>query len=305
MIPFNISIIPLYSLMLDLQWTNTFWALIIPSAFSPFGIFLMRQFMHSIPDELIDAARIDGASEFGIFFRIVMPLSTAALAALAIYIFIVQWDDFLWPLVIIDEPALLHATIGPIPIPGSSRNQCRWPGGRLNAGRPACPHRLLHCSASLHRGYRHNGYEGIAAFLRRTERSAFTGARRTTMGSHHIHGNKTVLARRLAEAAEDSAGNLRPDHPRSDRTGVSPLLGIPLPGWHLGRVYTLESLRSKPTLRGPAPLPRIGGRYHFRHGHEEYFLLRGHVPAHRYRTGPHPGLGHSRPPVCGCAAPFA
>ena len=83
MIPFNISIIPLYALMLDLKWTNSFWALIIPSAFSPFGIFLMRQFMHSIPDELLDAARIDGASEFGIFFRIVMPLSTAAVAALS------------------------------------------------------------------------------------------------------------------------------------------------------------------------------------------------------------------------------
>ena len=112
MVPFNISIIPLYALMLDLNWTNTFWALIIPSAFSPFGIFLMRQFMHSIPDELIDAARIDGASEFGIFFRIVLPLSTAALAALAIFIFIVQWDDFLWPLVIIDEPALYTLPLG-------------------------------------------------------------------------------------------------------------------------------------------------------------------------------------------------
>lgn len=112
MVPFNISIIPLYALMIDLEWTNTFWALIIPSAFSPFGIFLMRQFMHSIPDELIDAARIDGASEFGIFFRIVIPLSTAALAALAIFIFIVQWDDFLWPLVIIDEPALYTLPLG-------------------------------------------------------------------------------------------------------------------------------------------------------------------------------------------------
>jgi multiple sugar transport system permease protein len=112
MIPFNISIIPLYALMLDLEWTNSYWALIIPSAFSPFGIFLMRQFMHSIPDELLDAARIDGASEFGIFFRIVMPLSTAALAALAIFTFIAQWDDFLWPLVILDVPALYTLPLG-------------------------------------------------------------------------------------------------------------------------------------------------------------------------------------------------
>jgi ABC-type glycerol-3-phosphate transport system permease component len=106
MIPFNISIIPLYSMMVDFGWTNTYWPLIIPSLYSPFGIFLMRQFIQTIPDELLDAARIDGASEFGIFFRVIIPLSTAALGALAIFTFIGQWDDFLWPLVIIDESKL-------------------------------------------------------------------------------------------------------------------------------------------------------------------------------------------------------
>jgi ABC-type glycerol-3-phosphate transport system permease component len=106
MIPFNISIIPLYSMMVAFGWTNTYWPLIIPSIYSPFGIFLMRQFIQSIPDELLDAARIDGASEFGIFFRVIIPLSTAALGALAIFTFIGQWDDFLWPLVIIDEAEL-------------------------------------------------------------------------------------------------------------------------------------------------------------------------------------------------------
>jgi multiple sugar transport system permease protein len=112
MIPFNISIIPLYALIVDIAWNNTFWALIIPSAFSPFGIFLMRQFMHTIPNELIDAARIDGASEFGIFFRLVLPLSTAPLAALGIFTFIGQWDDFLWPLVVIDDPARYTIPLG-------------------------------------------------------------------------------------------------------------------------------------------------------------------------------------------------
>jgi multiple sugar transport system permease protein len=111
-IPFNISIIPLYDLIVDISWNNTYWALIIPSAFSPFGIFLMRQFMHTIPNELIDAARIDGASEFGIFFRIILPLSTAALAALGIFTFITQWDDFLWPLVVIDDPELYTLPLG-------------------------------------------------------------------------------------------------------------------------------------------------------------------------------------------------
>lgn len=112
MIPFNISIIPLYALIVDFSWNNTYWALIIPSAFSPFGIFLMHQFMHSIPNELIDAARIDGASEYRIFFRVILPLSMAPLAALGIFTFIFHWDDFLWPLVIIDEPALYTLPLG-------------------------------------------------------------------------------------------------------------------------------------------------------------------------------------------------
>jgi multiple sugar transport system permease protein len=112
MIPFNISIIPLYALIVDLNWSNTLWALIIPSAYSPFGIFLMRQFMHSIPNELIDAARIDGAAEYNIFYRIILPLSTAPAAALGIFTFLGQWDDFLWPLIVINEPALYTIPLG-------------------------------------------------------------------------------------------------------------------------------------------------------------------------------------------------
>jgi ABC-type glycerol-3-phosphate transport system permease component len=93
-------------------WSNTLWALIIPSIYSPFGIFLMRQFMQGIPDELLDAARIDGASEYSIFFKIILPLSTAPLAALGIFTFTAQWDDFLWPLVVINEPALYTLPLG-------------------------------------------------------------------------------------------------------------------------------------------------------------------------------------------------
>jgi multiple sugar transport system permease protein len=112
MIPFNVYIIPLYKLMVDLGWTNSYWALIIPGIYSPLGIFMMRQFMHSIPNDLIDAARVDGASEWGIFFRIILPLSTAALAALGIFTFTWSWDDFLWPLVIIDEPQRYTLPLG-------------------------------------------------------------------------------------------------------------------------------------------------------------------------------------------------
>jgi multiple sugar transport system permease protein len=112
MIPFNVYIIPLYKLMVDLKWTNSYWALIIPAAYSPLGIFLLRQFMHSIPNDLLDAARIDGATEFTIFSRIVLPLSTPALAALGIFTFMWNWDDFLWPLVIIDDPTLYTLPLG-------------------------------------------------------------------------------------------------------------------------------------------------------------------------------------------------
>ena len=112
MIPVNVYIIPLYKLMADLSWTNSYWALIIPGIYSPLGIFLMRQFMHSIPNDLVDAARVDGASEWGIFFRIILPLSTAALAALGIFTFTWSWDDFLWPLVILDEPQRYTLPLG-------------------------------------------------------------------------------------------------------------------------------------------------------------------------------------------------
>ena len=112
MIPFTVSIIPLYALMSRLGWVDTYWSLIIPIAFNPFGIFLMRQFMQSIPNDLIDAARIDGAGEFGIFFRVVLPLSGAALAALAIFTFINQWDNFLWPFVMISNRDLYLLPLG-------------------------------------------------------------------------------------------------------------------------------------------------------------------------------------------------
>jgi len=82
------------------------------SNYSPFGIFLLRQYMHSIPNDLIDAARIDGASEWRIFFRLILPLSTAALGALGLFTFMGVWDDFLWPLVLLDDPELYTLPLG-------------------------------------------------------------------------------------------------------------------------------------------------------------------------------------------------
>jgi multiple sugar transport system permease protein len=104
MIPFTVSIIPSYALMVRFGWIDSYLALIIPVIFNPFGIFLMRQFMMALPGDLLDAARMDGASEFRVFFQIVIPLSNAALAALGILTFLAQWDNFQWPLVILNSP---------------------------------------------------------------------------------------------------------------------------------------------------------------------------------------------------------
>ena len=93
-------------------WLDSYYGLIMPSTVSAFGIFLLRQYMRSIPDELLDAARIDGASEFGIYWRVVLPLCRPALAAMAIFTFTYTWEDFFWPLVIISDPDLYTAPLG-------------------------------------------------------------------------------------------------------------------------------------------------------------------------------------------------
>ena len=112
MIPFSVTLIPLFDMMVDFGWTNNYLALIVPILFNPFGIFLMRQHMQAIPDDLIDAARIDGANEYRIFFRVVLPISGAPIAALGIFVFTQQWDNFLWPLVILDDTELWTLPLG-------------------------------------------------------------------------------------------------------------------------------------------------------------------------------------------------
>lgn len=96
-IPSHIVMIPLYRLMVAFNWINTFYALIIPWIITPFGIFLAKQFIERIPAQIEDAARIDGASEFYIFARIVFPLAKPIIVVLAIYTFINNWNAFLFP----------------------------------------------------------------------------------------------------------------------------------------------------------------------------------------------------------------
>ena len=101
MIPFQVMMIPLYLILVRLGITDSLLGLIVPGATSAFGVFLMRQFIENIPSELIDAARIDGASEFGIYSRIILPQMSAALATLGIFQFMGSWNDYLWPLIVI------------------------------------------------------------------------------------------------------------------------------------------------------------------------------------------------------------
>ncbi|MCD2443377.1 carbohydrate ABC transporter permease [Agromyces sp. SYSU K20354] len=100
-IPSQVTLVPLFQTMVALGWLNSYQALILPGLAFPFGLFLMRQAMQSVPDELIQAARIDGAGEFRILFQIVSPALRPALAALGIFLFLAIWNDFIWPLVVL------------------------------------------------------------------------------------------------------------------------------------------------------------------------------------------------------------
>ena len=99
MIPFQVTMIPVFALLHKLEWLNTFAALIIPRASNAFGIFLLRQFFKGIPVELEDSAFVDGASTWCIYWKIIIPLSRPALATLTIFHFMYNWNDFLWPLI--------------------------------------------------------------------------------------------------------------------------------------------------------------------------------------------------------------
>jgi len=103
MLPFQVIAIPVYLLFNDLHLIDTLWALIIPNLISGFGIYLLRQYIKTIPDELLDAARIDGCSEFRIYWNVVLPQCKPALAALAILSFNHSWDDFFWPILALES----------------------------------------------------------------------------------------------------------------------------------------------------------------------------------------------------------
>jgi multiple sugar transport system permease protein len=112
MIPFQLILVPLFIFMSRLGWTNSYLSLIIPFMAPAVGIFLMRQFILSIPTELIEAARIDGSSEFGIYWRVILPLTRPALAAQAVLTFLGAWNSFLWPLSVLRSQTAMTLPVG-------------------------------------------------------------------------------------------------------------------------------------------------------------------------------------------------
>jgi multiple sugar transport system permease protein len=112
MIPTEMLIIPWYMMSRTFGWIDTYWGIAFPGLMTGFGTFLMRQFFMSLPDELIDAARIDGWSEFSIWWRIAMPLVVPALSALAIFHFLGNWTAFIWPLIVTNDPEIYTIPVG-------------------------------------------------------------------------------------------------------------------------------------------------------------------------------------------------
>jgi multiple sugar transport system permease protein len=112
MIPTVMNLIPLYSIVNWLGWIDTPWAMIVPGLGGVFGIFLLRQFFQGIPVELEEAAKMDGATAFQIYWKIIIPLSKPALVTLALFTFMANWNDFLWPLIVTNEAETRTLPVG-------------------------------------------------------------------------------------------------------------------------------------------------------------------------------------------------
>jgi len=112
MIPTEMLVLPWYSMARTFGWLDTYWGIAFPGLMTGFGVFLMKQFFESVPDELLDAARLDGLNEFQVWWQVAMPLVTPALSALAIFTFLGNWTAFLWPLIAITDRNLYTVPVG-------------------------------------------------------------------------------------------------------------------------------------------------------------------------------------------------
>ncbi|MEV5964874.1 carbohydrate ABC transporter permease [Kribbella sp. NPDC051952] len=112
MVPFFVRMLPIYSIFASLGWIDSYQGLIVPFLMDAYGIFLMRQFIRPLPDELIEAARVDGAGELRIYLRVILPQCKPALAVLGLFTFVFQWNEFLWPLIATSRTEMRTLPIG-------------------------------------------------------------------------------------------------------------------------------------------------------------------------------------------------
>jgi alpha-1,4-digalacturonate transport system permease protein len=112
LIPISVILVPVFLVITEMNLNNNLWGVIIPGAATPTGVFLLRQYMLTIPDELIAAARIDGASEWRIYWQVMLPLAAPALAVLTIFSVMWRWNDFLWPLIVLSKNELFTLQVG-------------------------------------------------------------------------------------------------------------------------------------------------------------------------------------------------
>ena len=112
MIPTEMLVIPWYMMSQSLGWLDSYWGIMFPGLMTAFGVFLMKQFFETVPDDFLEAARIDGLNEFQIWWQVALPMVKPALAALAIFIFLGNWTAFLWPLIVTTSPDLYTLPVG-------------------------------------------------------------------------------------------------------------------------------------------------------------------------------------------------
>ena len=162
-VPWQAYMVPQYIMMQKAGLTNTHWSLILLQAFGAFGVFLMRQYYLSIPDELCEAARIDGLSEYGICRRIMLPLSKPALASLALLTFVNTWNDYMGPFIYLTSNELWTVQLGLRSFVGSTTAEYAMIMTGSVLSRAADPGRLPVRAAVLHPGRRHERVEGMSA----------------------------------------------------------------------------------------------------------------------------------------------
>ncbi|MCD7779434.1 MAG: carbohydrate ABC transporter permease [Candidatus Gastranaerophilales bacterium] len=136
MIPPQVNIIPLFYIMKQFHWIDTYWALIIPGIFGGFGVFMMRQWFKSLPDDMESSAKIDGCNTFEVFYKIALPMALPAIMTLAIFTFITTWNSFMWPLIVTNSDSMRTLPLGLANFKGCFREVTDW--GALTAYSVIC-----------------------------------------------------------------------------------------------------------------------------------------------------------------------